>query len=81
MFDIGTETFLVQHKTHMFRLNDYAKGVVQLVDGMRSEKEIAEQLPSQGTGEGEGPGHLHHVRDVLDRMRSYGLVGTYPDGR
>ena len=78
LFDIGGDRYLVQHKTHMYRLGDQAKGIVELVDGERTETEIAEQLAMR-TNELVKSKQL--VKDVLVEMRSHGLIASYPDSR
>lgn len=77
MFNVGDEAFLVQYKTHMYQLGVDARDVVGLIDGVRTDEEIAKQLAKQGNLSA----NLQRVRAVLNRMRQYGLVATYPDGR
>jgi len=79
MFNIGDETVLVQHKTYMYRLDAKSKDVVDLIDGENTEEDIARQLIYNGIWPGMLQETTQHIKGVLNRLRMYGLVGTYPD--
>ncbi len=80
-FEVGNEHFLVQHKAHMYQLDHTAMRVVEMIDGNRAEDAIASHLVSSGTSQGDLQTKQQQVTHVLERLRDYGLVGSYPDGR
>ena len=81
VFDVGAESFLVHHKTHMYQLDNEAKRVVDLIDGSRTTEAIVSNLASQTVSQGNTQEVETLVNRVLKNLRAYGLVGSYPDGR